>query len=112
MAWVGEPVTRVRREQTGIDRYGNPEYGDVQTVLPERAGFAPGGTSEPVEVGREPVITTPKLYFLRQYPDLRRDDRVIVRGRTYLVDGDQADWIDPFGSIVGGAVVELEAAEG
>lgn len=111
MAWVGEPVTRRRQEQSGTDRYGNPVYGWVDTVLPERAAFDPGGTREAVEVGRDPVVTTPKLYFI-VHPDLASTDRLVVRGRVYTVQGDPAVWDDPFGSAVGGTVVELEAVSG
>lgn len=109
---IGEPVTRRRREQTGEDRYGNPEYGLVDTVLPERAAFDPGGSRNPVEVGREQTVTTPKLYFQTQWPDLARDDQVIVRGVTYDIEGNPADWRSPWGSGLGGLVVELKIAEG
>lgn len=112
MAWVGEPVTRRRQQQTGTDRYGNPVYEPVDTVLPERAGFDPGGSREPVEVGREQTVTTPKLYFRRAYPDLNDTDQVLVRGVVFDIEGNPADWKSPFGSDVGGLVVELKKAEG
>jgi hypothetical protein len=112
ITWVGEPVTRRRQEQTGEDRYGNPVYEFVDTVLAERAGFDPGGSREPVEVGREQVVTTPKLYFRQQWPDLTSSDRVIVRGVEYAIEGDDGDWRSPYGSDVGGLVVELKRAEG
>ena len=113
MAFKGEPVTRRRQQQTGTDRYGNPEYSTVDTVLPELAGFDPGGSREPVEVGREPTVTTPKLYFLRAYPDLTDDDQVIIRGVAYDIEGIPADWRSPFeGSDIGGVVVELKKVDG
>src|SRR5687768_13617846 len=112
LTWVGEPVTRRRQEQTGEDRYGNPVYELVDTVLEERAGFDPGGSREPVEVGRTQTITTPKLYFRRQRPDLNDTDQVLVRGVVYAIEGDPADWRSPYGSDVGGLVVELKRAEG
>ena len=112
MPWLGEPVTRRRQQQTGTDRYGNPVYGDVDTVLEERAGFDPGGSREPVEVGRTQTVTTPKLYFRRQFPDLTPSDKVIVRGVIFDIQGDPADWRSPYGSDVGGLVVELKRAEG
>lgn len=108
----GELVTRRRRAQSGVDRYGNPVYADVEAALPERAAFDPGGSREPVEVGREQVVTTPKLYFPRAFPDLMPSDRVRVRGVTYSIEGEPAVWIDPFGSDNGGTVVELKRAEG
>jgi hypothetical protein len=112
MPWVGEPVTRRRQQQTGVDRYNNPVYEPVDTVLEERAAFDPGGSREPVEVGRTQTVTTPKLYFRRAYPDLNDTDQVLVRGVVYDIEGNPADWKSPYGSDVGGLVVELKRAEG
>jgi hypothetical protein len=108
----GETVVRVRRgAQTGVDRYGHPVYGDdVDTDL-TGAAFDPGGSLEPVEVGRTPVITTPKLYF-RTEPDLVSTDRVRVRGLLYVVEGHPAVWVSPFTSVTRGTVVELKRVDG
>ncbi len=110
--FVGEPVTRRRSEQTGVDRYGNPVYSTTETVLDQRAAFDPGGSREPVEVGREQVVTTPKLYFLRTWPDLLEQDEVMVRGRWFTVQGVPADWRSPYESPLGGMVVELQEVTG
>lgn len=110
--FVGEPVTRRRQQQTGEDRYGSPVYELVDTVLPEPAAFDPGGSREPVEVGRTQTITTPKLYFPKAYPDLNDTDQVVVRGLVYAIEGTPPDWKSPYGSDVGGLVVELKRAEG
>lgn len=112
MPFNGEPVTRRRQQQTGTDRYGNPEYSTVDTVLTERAAFDPGGSREPVEVGREQTVTTPKLYFRKARPDLIDDDQVLVRGVVYDIKGDPADWQSPYGSTNGGLVVELKVVNG
>lgn len=107
----GEPVTRVRDVPTGsTDRYGHPVTAPAQVAVGS-AAFDPGGTRENVEVGRAPVVTTPKLYFLDR-PDLRAGDRVLVRDREWQVDGDPADWRGPWGGTVGGLVVELKAVTG
>lgn len=109
----GEPVIRQRREQTGTDRYGNPVYEYEDTALDEHAAFDPGGSREPVEQGRDPVVTTPKLYFPGTWPDLVESDRVIVRGQTYTVQGTPAEWLGPFaGPAIGGLVVELQRLTG
>lgn len=112
VTFVGEPVTRRRQQQTGTDRYGNPVYEPVDVVLEERAAFDPGGSREPVEVGREQTVTTPKLYFRRAYPDLNDTDQVLVRGVVFDIEGNPADWKSPYASTVGGLVVELKRAEG
>lgn len=110
--FIGEPVTRRRRELTGTDIYGTPVFELVDTVLPERAAFDPGGDTVISDPTRVQVVTKPKLYFLRAVPDLRRDDSVIARGVVYEIDGEPSDWVDPFGSMAGGLVVELKRAEG
>ena len=107
----GEPVTRRRNEQVGEDRYSDPIYEWVDVVLEQRAAFDPGGSREPVEVGRAAVVTTPKLYF-REHPDLAREDRVVMRGLEYQVEGDPADWVSPYGTDNGGTVVELTRTGG
>jgi len=109
----GETVIRRRREQTGTDRYGNPVYQFVETTLDERAAFDPGGSREPVEVGRDQTVTTPKLYFPASWPDLVESDRVVVRGKQFTVQGTPADWKGPFaGPAIGGLVVELQRLTG
>jgi len=107
----GEPVTRIRRTQTGVDAYNNPVYADTTTVLAELAAFDPGGSLEPVEVGRAQVVTTPKAYFADQWPDVVVSDRLVIRGRTFTVQGRPADWRSPWTGM-GGLVVELREVEG
>lgn len=102
-----EPVKRYRREQTGVDGYNNPIYGRVSTDLPP-ALFAPGGVSEPIEPGRDPVVTEPTLYWRRKWPDVLASDEIEVRGDVFRVRGKPADWK---GSTVGGLVVSLYLAE-
>lgn len=108
---AGEPVTRIRREATGgTDRYGQPLTADVEADLGS-AAFDPGGTREPVEVGRAPVVTNPTLYFTHR-PDVAAGDRVRVRGRVFEVDGDPADWRSPWDGVFGGLVVNLQVVTG
>lgn len=112
--FTGETVTRIRAgESTTTDRYGNPIPGpDVETPL-DRAGFDPGGSREPVEVGRTATVTNPKVYFRDYAPDVVSTDRLRVRGVVYQVKGRPAEWRDPHaGNVVRGLVVELELAEG
>ena len=116
MAWTelrgGVPVTRIRLTATGTtDRYGNPVTAPVETVLDQLAAFDPGGSREPVEVGRTATVTTPKLYFIEPV-DLTTADSVRANARTFTVEGVPAEWQDPFGTNVGGMVVELQEASG
>lgn len=105
-----DEVTRLRREQTGSDRYGNPVYELVETVLAELALFAPKDVIPAVEVGRSPTVVEPSLYWFEAWPDVRADDRLRVRGVEYEVASVPADWR---GRTVGGLVVKLrDSAEG
>jgi len=109
----GESVVRVRRgAQTGEDRYGQPVYGAAAETTIEGAAFDPGGSVEPVEVGRTPVITTPRVYFPDGSPDIVPTDRLRVRGVLYAVTGRPAAWVYPWSGATSGTVVELEAVEG
>lgn len=109
----GEPVVVLRRgESPGVDRYGNPLPGPVVEVDVGSAAFDPGGSREPVEVGRASVVTNPKLYFLDADPGLSAADTVRVRGDVYRVQGRPAVWVSPFTGALEGAVVELELVEG
>lgn len=110
----GETVVRIRAgDSPGLDRYRNPIPGaDVEAPL-DRAAFDPGGSLEPVEVGRAAVVTTPKVYFRGYAPDVVSTDRLRVRGVLYRVEGRPAEWRDPHaGNVVRGLVVELKAVEG
>lgn len=102
-----EPVARYRRTQSGTDGRGDPIYTRTKTDLPP-ALFAPGGISEPVEPGREPVVTEPTLYWRRQWPDVAASDELEVRGKRYTVEGEPAEWR---GTRVGGLTVNIRRAE-
>lgn len=102
-----EPIYRHRRGKTGEDAYRNDVYGWTRTKLADGL-FAPGGISEPIEPGREPVVTEPTVYWRNAWPDVIAADRIEVRGLTYDVIGDPADWR---GTIVGGLVVKLKRSE-
>lgn len=109
----GEQVTRARRgAKVGTDRYGNPIYGTTTVASITGAAFDPGGSTEPVTVGADPVRTEPTLYFPSAWPDIGPDDLVQVRGHNYRVTGRPPDWRSPWGTAVGGLVVHLELLEG
>ncbi|MET0490363.1 MAG: hypothetical protein ABW143_09025 [Acidimicrobiales bacterium] len=113
MTPVGETIVRLRAgASTDEDRYGDPlPSDDVRTPI-TGAMFDPGGTREPAEVGRQPVITTPKLYFRDQEPNLSAGDRVEVRGLVFDIEGDLAVWVNPWTGRTEGTVVELKRVNG
>jgi hypothetical protein len=107
----GEPVARVRREQTGTDRYGNPTFTDVVVTVD---GAAVGDPSfvEPAEVGRSSVVADVVLYWPRERVDGRADDRWIVRGVRYESVGPAFPWVNPWSQETAGTVVRLKAVTG
>lgn len=110
---MAEPVTRLRAgAPIGTDAFGQPIPGpDVATDL-EATAFDPGGSTEQLEVGRAPVVTTPKVYFRGTTPDILHTDRLRVRGVVYDVDGKPAVWLSPWRGTVVGTVVTLSEPEG
>lgn len=109
---IGETVTRLR-SGTASDRYGDDaSTGTPAEVAVDGALFAPGGSPQTFQIGRQPVIDQPVLYFLRQWPDIVQTDKIRVRGTVYEVDGDPEDWRSAYGSGLGGLVVKLKKVSG
>jgi len=107
-----ETVTRIRAgAPTGVDKFKQPVPGPATQTPIEGALFDPGGSSEPVEAGRTPVVTKPTLYFRGANPDIVATDQVSVRGVVYDVDGDPAYW-DQGDPTVRGLVVALRNVKG
>ena len=77
----------------------------------EDCAFDPGGSDEPVEAGRQAVITKPTV-FAPFGSDIEAADRLIVRGKTYSVEGNPGDYRSPFTGWEPGRVVELKLVEG
>lgn len=105
-------VTRIRRQQSGVDRYGNPTYTTAELAIPG-ALFAPERDStEVITVGSTTLSSKPTLYWLKQHPDITSSDRVRVDGVEYDVDGTPSPWRDDLGGTdVGGLVVTLSRVE-
>lgn len=106
-----ETVTRLRPTSSGTDSLAQPIPGTPTETPIDGALFNPGGSSEPVEPGRTPVITEPTLYFRNQWPDITAKDQVRVRGVVYDVEGDPAVW-HRGEQVRGGLVVPLKRAGG
>ncbi|MFJ9313797.1 hypothetical protein ACIRN4_06350 [Pimelobacter simplex] len=110
----GETVTRLRGTPV-TDPY-SIEATDLDWTSPDAlpipgCGFAPSGSAEPLEQGRNAVITTPTVYAPAG-ADVLAHDRLIVRGRTWQVKGDPADWRHPMTGWTPGLVIQLEEVAG
>ena len=99
-----DSVTRLRRIEVDRDRYNQPIYDIVEDELP-KALFAPRHIVPAVEVGRQPTVVEPTLYWPDLWPDIEASDRLRVRGREFEVNAEAADWK---GHGIGGLVVVLK----
>jgi hypothetical protein len=110
----GETVTR-QRAKAVTDPYSGEsvalDWSTPLTATISGCGFNPGGTSEQVQTGRIPVVTRPEVYAPAG-SDIRAQDRLVVRGKTYEVDGEPAAWRSPFTGWEPGLVVSLKIVEG
>lgn len=111
---AGETITRLRG--TAItDPYSGDATG-VSWTTPasltiDGCGFNPGQSAEPLQVGRNAVTTQPEVYAPAG-SDILAGDRLVVRGKTYEVDGQPAAWKNPFTGWEPGMVVALKLTEG
>lgn len=87
---AGELVEIVRRSQTSTDSYGLPVYEQVSIPV-QGVLVAPGGSSEPVLTGADPVDGAFTLYFPTGTV-IEPLDRFIVRGSEWVKDGTADDW--------------------
>lgn len=111
----GETVTRLRAVAV-VDPYSGEATGEDWTTpdtldIPGCA-FDPGGSSEPLDVGRASVVTQPTLYHPSTDLDVTAQDRIEVRGRTWQVDGDPAVYRNPYTGWEAGTAIRLKAVEG
>jgi hypothetical protein len=109
----GEPATRLRGTPL-VDRFSG-EATSIDWTAPNTApltgAFDPGSSTVQFEVGRDPVVTQPS--FITDFgADVRAGDRLTIRGRTWDVDGDPAEYRSPFSGWEAGMVVKLKAVRG
>jgi hypothetical protein len=110
----GETVTRLR-----ADALTDP-YSDEETELSwdspdeldiDGVAVAPGPSTESAETARSRLDIAFTLY-LPHGADIKPLDRVVVRGTTYEVEGQAADWANPFTGAQPGTVVEVGRVAG
>lgn len=108
---MSESVQRVPYLGAGADAHGNETetYGPAVTLA--GFGFDPGSSSEPRLPGQDRVVVEPTLYGPYSMPFVPRD-QVIVRGKTYEVDGEVRQWKHMVSNREAGAVVTLRRVDG
>lgn len=91
-------IVKVYRGTVGEDEDGNPVQGDLALWKRFRANVAPSHPGEPVEVGRQALITGYTIYVRCHTPTgILATDVVEVRGVKCPVDGIVGEWRNSHG---------------
>lgn len=111
---AGETVIR-QRATLVVDPYSGETEGlswdSPDELSISGCGYNPGGSTEPTDDARNAVITTPEVYAPTG-SDVLAGDRLVVRGQTFDVEGDPADWRSPFTGWQAGLVIRLKKVAG
>lgn len=110
----GETVTFLAAT-TVEDEYGNTveSWESPTTALTKpHAGVEPRPTSSEVQDSRNAVTSGYTLYWLGETFDVDPQWRAIVRGETWQVLGEEAQWRSPFTGWEAGTVVQVGRVDG
>ena len=100
-----ESITRTRRSSTSTDSYGQPVYTTTSVTLQAKVSARVSGTNFDAD---QIVVTDGLTLYLDAGTDVLDDDKFVVRGKTYEVDGEAFDWKSGLGSWNPGLVVNLQ----
>lgn len=106
----GETVTVVPGS-IGSDNNGDPIPDTRTGGAIAGCGIAPRYSTEPTERGRQGVIVGLTVYAPAG-SDILSTDSLTVRGGTYVVDGEPAQWRSPFTGWAPGIEVAVRKAVG
>lgn len=84
---------------------------DPTEITVTGVGVEPRPSTEQLEAGRNAVVDGFTLY-MPAGTAIGAHNRVIVRGGTYDVLGDAAEWVNPFTGWAPGVVVQCSRTEG
>lgn len=90
---------------------GDPPPGAEPDRIDVKGMYADAGTSEDT-VSRGATVSSTATLYLPFGTNIVRTDRVEVRGRTWMVDGDPADWRSPGTNRRAGTVANLRSVRG
>lgn len=107
----GETALLQRFSAGTADAHGNSTDTYAADVAIPGCAFDPGGTADLADTSRRGVETKPTLYAPAGTV-VGSQDRIIVRGLTYEVAGDAADWRSPFTNWHAGVVIPLRRVSG
>ena len=106
----GITVTLVHVRKTGINARGNDVFAETSEDI-DGCAFQPGQTSEQTQ-GAEELIANAKLWIPIDESQVTFNDKVIVNGRTYQVDGMPKRFTSPFSNNQAPLQLDLKEVEG
>lgn len=106
----GITVTLVHVTKTGINARGNAVYAETTEDIGGCA-FQPGQTSEQTQ-GAEELIANGRLWIPIDESQVTFNDKVIINGRTYQVDGMPKRYTSPFSGTSAPLQLDLKEVEG
>lgn len=104
-------VTVVRSTPGGTDAYGDSTSSTERRTLIHGAIIAPVRSTEVTGDGRSAVIVGYTL-FVPSDTDLTTNDTIEISGAVFKVDGQVADWVNPYTGDRRGIEVRLRRVEG
>lgn len=105
----GETVTVLPGSTT--DQYGDPVPSARTGSTIDGCAIAPRMSTEPPERGRQGVVVGLTVYAPAG-SDIISTDLLMIRGLTYVVDGEPAEWSSPFTGWTPGLEVAVRRAVG
>ena len=100
-----EVISQVRRSSTSTDSYGQPVFTTVTTSVEALVSARVSGTNFDAD---QIIVTGGLTIYLPTGHDVQDDDKFIIRGKTYEIDGESFDWREGLGSWSPGTVVNLQ----
>lgn len=100
-----ESITQIKRSSSSVDSYGEPIIVETETTVSAIVSARVTGSNfNPDEI----VVTEGLTVYLPSGTVVDDDDKFVVRGRNYEVDGEAFEWKAGLGSWSPGVVVDLQ----
>jgi hypothetical protein len=100
-----EDITQIRVSSTSVDSYGQPVYVETPVTIKAIVSARTGTTNfDPDAI----TIIDGLTLYLPSGTVVGDDDKFIVRGKRYEIDGEAFDWRSGLGSWNPGVVVNLQ----
>ena len=99
-----ESITQIKRSSSSTDSYGEPIITEtsvsIQAIVSARVS---GSNFDPDEI----IVTEGLTVYLLPGTVVGDDDRFLIRGKYYEIDGEAFEWKDGIGDWSPGVVVDL-----